>query len=103
MLCLIWALVCTVPHTYIVNKYVLSSEVTQAVVNPMESFELVELSVKYLPCSRSLCCRPKQLRNDDEANGIICMSSYNHKIVEFHYVQGANYYHLTWFQTSAVV
>jgi hypothetical protein len=43
MLCVIWACVGTVPHTSIINKYVLSSEVTQALVNPLESFELVEL------------------------------------------------------------
>jgi len=48
MLYVIGVCVGTVPHTSIINNDVLSSEVTQSLVNPLESFELVELSVKYL-------------------------------------------------------
>jgi len=75
MLCVIWACVGTVPHTSIINNYVLSSGVTQALVSSLESSELVELPVKYLSYSWSLCCRLKPRRSDDEISSTTWMSS----------------------------
>jgi hypothetical protein len=103
MLCVIWACVGTVPHTSIINNYVLSSEVTQALVNPLESFEHVELSVKYLSYSRSLLCRLKPQRSDHEANSTICRSSLQPQNSIFTTWKARNYYNLSCSLTFAVL